>query len=47
MIEPVQSVGAILYRVVLGGYLDEDDALAAQLRFTEAGFAGARVLRPF
>ena len=47
MIEPVQSVGATLDRVVLGGFLDEDDALAAQLRFTEAGFTGARVLRPF
>jgi rare lipoprotein A len=47
MIEPVQGIGATLYRVVLGGFLDEDDALAAQLRYSEAGFTGARVLRPF
>jgi cell division protein FtsN len=46
-IEPVQGIGATLYRVVLGGFLDEDDALAAQLRYAEAGFTGARVLRPF
>ena len=35
------------YRVVLGGYLDEDDALAAQLRFAAAGFTDARVLKPY
>ena len=47
MIEPMEQGGATLYRVVLGGFLDEDDALAAQLRFNEAGFAEARVLKPF
>lgn len=46
-IEPVARDGETLYRVVLGGFLDEDDALAAQLRFNEAGFPEARVLRPF
>jgi rare lipoprotein A len=47
MIEPVERQGATLYRVVLGGFLDEDDALAAQLRFSAAGFPDARVLKPF
>lgn len=47
MIEPTERQGATLYRVVLGGFLDEDDALAAQLRFNEAGFTAARVLKPF
>jgi rare lipoprotein A len=46
-IEPVEQPGGVLYRVVLGGYLNEDDALAAQLRFAEAGFPEARVIRPF
>jgi rare lipoprotein A len=46
LIEPVQRDGAILYRIVLGGFLDEDDALAAQLRFHAAGFPDARVLHP-
>lgn len=46
-IEPVERQGATLYRVVLGGFLDEDDALAAQLRFNAAGFADAQVLKPF
>jgi rare lipoprotein A len=47
LIEPVQRDGATFYRVVLGGFLDEDDALAAQLRFNAAGFPDARVLKPF
>jgi rare lipoprotein A len=47
LIEPVRADGATLYRVVLGGFLDEDDALAAQLRFSAAGFPDARVLKPF
>ena len=47
VIEPMARGGATLYRVVLGGYPDEDDALAAQLRIAEAGFADARVLKPF
>jgi rare lipoprotein A len=47
LIEPVERDGATLYRVVLGGFLDEDDALAAQLRFSAAGFPDARVLKPF
>ena len=46
-IEPVSRDGAPAYRVVLGGFLDEDDALAAQMRFAEAGFIDARVLKPF
>ena len=46
VIEPVEGQGATAYRVVLGGFLDEDDALAAQLRFAAAGFADARVLKP-
>ncbi|HEX4180011.1 MAG TPA: SPOR domain-containing protein, partial [Caulobacteraceae bacterium] len=46
-IEPVARDGATFYRVVLGGFLDEDDALAAQLRYNEAGFPDARVLKPF
>jgi rare lipoprotein A len=47
MVEPVERRGATVYRVVLGGFLDEDDALAAQLRFAAAGFTDARVLKPF
>ncbi|HEX4183964.1 MAG TPA: septal ring lytic transglycosylase RlpA family protein [Caulobacteraceae bacterium] len=47
VIEPVRDQGDARYRVVLGGFLDEDDALAAQLRFAEAGYPQARVLRPF
>ena len=47
VIEPVVGPDATLYRVVLGGYQDEDDALAAQLRINEAGFTDARVLKPF
>ena len=47
MIEPVDRDGSTLYRVVLGGFLDEDDALAAQLRYNAAGFVDARVLKPF
>jgi rare lipoprotein A len=45
-IEPMDRQGATLFCVVLGGYLDEDDALAAQLRFSAAGFPDARVLKP-
>ena len=47
MIEPVQDQGDTRYRVVLGGFLDEDDALAARMRFAEAGYPQARVLKPF
>jgi rare lipoprotein A len=47
MIEAVDQRGVTAYRVVLGGFLDEDDALAAQLRYSAAGFPGARVIRPF
>ena len=47
MIEPVDHEGGSQYRVVLGGFLDEDDALAAQLRYNAAGFVDARVLKPF
>ena len=47
MIEPVERQGGSQYRVVLGGFLDEDDALAAQLRYNAAGFSDARVLKPF
>lgn len=46
-VEPVERDGATVYRVVLGGFLDEDDALTAQLRFAAAGFPDAHVLRPF
>ena len=47
MIEPMERQGGGQYRVVLGGFLDEDDALAAQLRYNAAGFSDARVLKPF
>jgi rare lipoprotein A len=47
LIEPVQDQSETRFRVVLGGFLDEDDAMAAQLRFAEAGYPQARVLRPF
>ena len=46
VIEPMTRQGVTLYRVVLGGFQDEDDALAAQLRAAEAGFMDARVLKP-
>jgi rare lipoprotein A len=46
-IEPVERGGAVLYRVVLGGFEDADAAAAAQSRVSAAGFAGARVLKPF
>lgn len=46
-IEPVQDQGDTRYRIVLGGFLDADDAMTAQLRFAEAGYPQARVLRPF
>ncbi len=47
LIEPMEQPGGRLYRVVLGGFLDEDDALAAQLRCHQAGFPDAHVLKPF
>jgi len=47
VVEPEERQGATVYRVVLGGFLDEDDALAAQLRCAAAGFTNARVLKPF
>jgi len=43
----VETLDGVRYRVVSGGYLNEDDALDAQLRFAEAGFTGARVIKPF
>jgi rare lipoprotein A len=46
-IEPVERGGAVLYRVVLGGFGDADAADAARLRISAAGFADARVLKPF
>jgi rare lipoprotein A len=46
-IEPVERGGAVLYRVVLGGFEDADAAAAAQSRVSAAGFADARVLKPF
>ena len=47
VIEPVDAPGGAVYRVILAGFPGEDEALAAQMRYSAAGFTGARVLRPF
>jgi rare lipoprotein A len=46
-VEPVSRNGVTLYRVVLDGLSDPDQAEAMRQKVAEAGFADARVIRPF
>lgn len=47
VIEPVSRNGTTLYRVVLDGLADQDEAEALRQKVAEIGFANARVIRPF
>jgi rare lipoprotein A len=46
-VEPMARGGTTLYRVVLDGAADPDSAEELREKVAEAGFADARVLRPF
>lgn len=47
IVEPVSRNGATLYRVMLDGVADQNEAEVLRARIAEAGFADARVIRPF
>jgi len=47
VVEPVSRNGATLYRVMLDGLADQNEAEELRARIAEAGFADARVIRPF
>ena len=47
VVVPVSRNGVTLYRVVLDGLADQDRAEALREKVAEAGFADARVIRPF
>jgi len=47
VVEPVSRKGVTLYRVVLDGIANQNDAEVLRQRIAEAGFADARVIRPF
>ncbi|HEX5379437.1 MAG TPA: SPOR domain-containing protein, partial [Phenylobacterium sp.] len=46
-IETTERRGEVLYRVMLPGGVDEDEAWALRDRIAELGYADARVIRPF
>ena len=46
-VESVSRNGVTLYRVMLDGLTDQDEAEVVRQRIAEAGFTDARVLRPF
>ncbi|MDB5475247.1 MAG: rare lipoprotein [Phenylobacterium sp.] len=46
-VEPLARGGTTLYRVVLDGAADQDSAELLREKVAEAGFADARVIRPF
>jgi rare lipoprotein A len=46
-VEPLSRGGTTLYRVVLDGATDQDAAEDLRQKVAEAGFADARVIRPF
>lgn len=47
VVEPVSRNGATLYRVMLDGLADQNEAEALRERIADAGFGDARVIRPF
>jgi rare lipoprotein A len=46
-VEPMSRGGTTLYRVVLDAAADQDSAEELREKVAEAGFADARVIRPF
>jgi len=46
-VEPLSRNGATLYRVVVDGAADQDAAEELRQKVADAGFADARVLKPF
>jgi rare lipoprotein A len=47
VVEPVARNGGTLYRVMLDGVADQNEAEVLRARIAEAGFRDARVIRPF
>jgi rare lipoprotein A len=47
VVEPMSRGGVTLYRVMLDGISDQNEAEVLRQRIAEAGFADARVIRPF
>jgi rare lipoprotein A len=47
VVEPVSRNGMTLYRVMLDGLADQNEAEVLRARIAEAGFPDARVIRPF
>jgi rare lipoprotein A len=47
VVEPMSRGGVTLYRVMLDGIADQNEAEVLRQRIAEAGFADARVIRPF